>query len=233
MTTITEERTLETSARIGGFEEVLELPYDVAVRASAAMLATMRDDSVTPVLSNAHFDGHRLLATDRYRCARFDLPTTPERKDDRLLLGAAFHIPIGALRWVARVKPDRTKLRMKLATMTSGGYSVRFTQAGGMVVVDLIDMFGKLEDSEAFREIVGNFPRLMNLFTRRAESPAGAEHAFDPKLLTPITTWAAKHGGDTPFLLQLGGHPGDQTRPGCARITCGSATFLVMPNRLT
>lgn len=231
MTSIAESAPLATSPRPTGFDEVLELPYSVALRASAAMLAVMSDDKITPSLCNALFDGEKLYATDRYRAARFDLPATPPRSDDRLLLGEQFLIPAGALRWVTRVQPDKGKARTKLATMSDGGYTIRFTKINDLVAVELIDMFGAPEDEASFAIVPGHYPPVRRLFGEIPDAPAGVVTCYDPKLLGDILTWATRHGGGECVHIRPSTVKENGT-PQATSIICAAATFLIQP-RLT
>lgn len=209
--------------------ELLELPLSIAKQSASAMLAVMAEDVISPVLSAAHFDGERLLATDRYRCARFDLPTAA-LSDDRLQLGDGFLIPIDALRWVVKVKPNREQAKVKYATVSDAGYTIRYRKLAAHVAVELVDVFGRVEANQTVAEVEGNFPPLMNLFSRRGESPAGAEHRFDPKLMGALMTFAGKYSTQgEPFHLQLGANPSAPDRPGPAMVTAAGAVFLIMP----
>lgn len=235
MTIIADSPALATTPRSTGFDEVLELPLTVAIRSAAAMLAVMRDDKISPVLNSAHFDGARLLASDRYRCAKYDLPSAPDRADDRLLLGAEFLIPDEALLWVTRVKPDKEKRRTKLATMSDAGYTIRYTKIDRHVAVELIDMFGVAEAESAFDVLDGNFPPLMKLFGERTPATVVTVHGFDPALLTSLFQWASKHGGGEPARLTVTEKRGFTDKSpisDAATIACGAATFLIQPMKL-
>lgn len=210
---------------------VFEVSLSMAVRSAAAMLAVIQDDKLTPILNGARFDGEQLLATDRYRIARFPIPAVPAQTDDRLVRTGDMIIPTDALRWVTRVKPDREKSKLRLATMSDGGYSIRYTAAEGHVTVELVDLFGVIEQTSVFATRDGRFPPIEAIFTKPVtDVDDDAVIAYDPKLLGGILAWAAKHGNGAPVKMRasmrknaLGEVPGPTT------ITCEDVTFLINP----
>lgn len=228
MTTITAptEARADTST-----SSILEIPLTMAVRSAAAMLAVIQDDKLTPILNAARFDGEQLLATDRYRIARYPIPALPAQSDDRLVRTGDMLIPTEALRWVTRVKPDRDKAKLRLATMSDGGYSIRYTATDGAVTVELVDLFGLTEQTEAFRSPAGTFPPIELILAKPfTDLSVDAEVSYDPKLLGGILAWAAKYGNGAPVKMRattsenaLGETPGPTT------ITCEDVTFLICP----
>lgn len=225
MTTSTATEPTSSTAPKTGIDTVLELPLTTAIRAAAAALTAAATDDVTAVLTHAYFDGERLYATDRYRVLRYDLPATPDRADDRLVLGEPFLIHRTALQWVTRVKPDRDKVKVKLATMSDAGYTIRFTHTELALAVELVDMFGNVEQFEAFPAGDGNFPPMQNILDRWTTGTPGP-HRLDGKLLGGIMTYAAKHTTDGTFTAEFGAPAREGGIP-TLRVTAEAATFLL------
>lgn len=225
MTTPTATEPTTSTAPTTGIDTVLELPLTVAVRAAAAALTIVSRDDITPVLSHARFDGAHLYGTDRYRVVRYDLPAAPARPDDRLILGEPFLIHWTALQWVTRVKPDREKSKTKLATMSDAGYSIRFTHTELALAVELVDMFGNIEQFEAFPTGAGNFPPIHNILDRWKPAEAG-EHRLDAKLLAGILTYVAKHTTDGTVTAEFGAAAREGSITSI-RVIAENATFIL------
>ena len=216
---------------------VLEIPLSVAMQSAAAMLTSASRDDVSPILTVAHFDGSELWATDRYKVARFPMPTKPEKEDGRLELGAAFFIPRAALEWVAKIVRKSLRFNAHLATMTDTGYTIRYEHEpsesgsnGGTVTASVVDMNGKTERSQAFDTERGNFPPLARLFPAEDAEPAAMTQAFSPAFMIEILTYCKKYADrGEPFKITTYGDAGaNKARP--ALIEGAGASFLLQPN---
>lgn len=206
---------------------VLEIPLPVAVQSAAAMLTSASKDEDTPVLTSAHFDGTELVATDRHKVARFPLPTTVE-EERRLVLGGAFLIPRDALEWAAKLVAR--SLRHKGAPL-DGGYTVRYERDAdaNTVSVAVIDAFGKVERSQAFEGVTGNFPPVSRLFGQEPAT-SGKTQGFSPAFMGVILAYCSKFGGRDPFKITLNETPSGLASP--ALIEGAGAMFLLQPNTL-
>ena len=211
---------------------VLEIPLSVAMQSAAAMLTSASKDDVSPILTVAHLDGSELWATDRYKVARFPMPTRPEREDDRLELGAAFLIPRAALEWVAKIVRKSLRFKSQLATMTDTGYTIRYEHDADALTVtaSVVDMNGKTERSQAFDTERGNFPPVARLFPAEDAEPAAMTQAFSPALMIEILTYCKKYADrGAPFKITTYGDAGaKKARP--ALIEGAGASFLLQPN---
>lgn len=216
---------------------VLEVPLTVAIQSAAAMLTSASKDDVTPVLTAAYFDGAELWASDRYKVARFPLPTKPAKEDDRLELGAAFLIPRAALEWVTKIVAKSLRYKIALATMTDTGYTIRYEHepsesgtSGGTVTASVVDMNGKTERSQAFDTERGNFPPVARLFPADDVEPAAMTQAFSPAFMIEILTYCKKYADrGAPFKITTYGDAGaNKMNP--ALIEGAGASFLLQPN---
>lgn len=231
-----EQTTPDTAAAL---LPVLEIPLSVAIQSAAAMLTSASKDSVTPVLTVAHFDGAELWATDRYKVARFPLPTKPAKDDDRLTLGSEFLIPRAALEWVAKITPKSLRFKTPLATMTDSGYTIRYEHERpesqpvnrdnpGTVTASVVDMNGRTERSQAFDGVTGNFPPVARLFPAEDAQPAAMTQAFSPAYMIEILSYVKKYDQGTPFKMTLYGDGTSRVSP--ALIEGAGASFLLQPN---
>lgn len=217
----------------------LEVPLSVATQSAAAMLTSASKDDVTPVITAAHFDGAELWATDRYKVARFPMPTRPAKDDDRLELGSEFLIPRAALEWVAKIAPKSLRFKAALATMTDNGYTIRYEhehpesqpvnrEYPGTVTASVVDMNGKTERSQAFDGVAGNFPPVARLFPAEDAQPAAMTQAFNPSYMIEILNYCKKYGNSAPFKITTYGDGANRMSP--ALIEGAGASFLLQPN---
>ncbi|MBT2484790.1 hypothetical protein J7E28_08760 [Microbacterium sp. ISL-108] len=217
---------------------VLEIPLSVAIQSAAAMLTSASKDDVTPVLTTAHFDGTHLNATDRYKVARFEMPTKPASEEGRLTLGEAFLIPRAALEWVTKI----TVKSLRQSGILSGLYTIRYEResdprgegyqnAPGTVTVSVVDHAGKTERSQAFDGVVGNFPPVARLFPENPdEEVTTGTQAFNPAYMGVILAYIAKYSDrGAPFRFRVAqSNAGHKLAP--ALITGAGASFLIQPH---
>lgn len=229
MTIEAPEQTSTTEQR-----PVLEIPLSTAIQSAAAMLTSASKDDITPILTAAHFDGADMIATDRYKVARFPMPTKPATEDRRVTLGAAFLIPRAALEWVAKVTTKSLRAPHMVDT-----YTIRYEatpdakgRAGvpGTVAVSVVDYAGKTERSQAFDGITGNFPPVARLFPGEDAQPAAITQAFNPAYMIEILNYCKKFSDrGAPFKMAFYGD-GDQRKMNPALIEGAGASFLIQPN---
>ena len=232
MTMTTEAPATTTADPYRSDKPVLEIPLTVAIQSAAAMLTSASKDAVTPVLTAAYFDGAELWASDRYKVARFPLPTKPAKEDDRLELGAAFLIPRAALEWVTKIVRKSLRYKITLATMTDTGYTIRYEHEADTLTVtaSVVDMNGKTERSQAFDTERGNFPPVARLFPADDVEPAAMTQAFSPAFMIEILTYCKKYADrGAPFKITTYGDAGaNKMNP--ALIEGAGASFLLQPN---
>lgn len=212
---------------------VLEIPLTVAIQSAAAMLTSASKDDVTPVLTAAYFDGAELWASDRYKVARFPLPTKPAKEDDRLELGAAFLIPRAALEWVAKIVAKSLRHKpYSYASLTDSGYTIRYEHDADTITVtaSVVDMNGKTERSQAFDTESGKFPPTASLFPADDAEPAAMTQAFNPAYMIEILTYCKKYADrGAPFKITTYGDAGAK-KMNPALIEGAGASFLLQPN---
>lgn len=231
MTESPEITTTDTDADTA--RPILEIPLSVAMQSAAAMLTSAAKDSeVTDVIKSARFDGAELFATDRYKVARFPMPTQPAAEDRRLTLGAAFLIPRAALEWVTKI----TTKSLRAPRMVDS-YTIRYEQEdsshagdGGTLTASVVDYAGKTERSQAFDNVTGNFPPVARLFPAEDAQPAAMTQAFSPEYMIEILNYCKKFSDrGAPFKMTTYGNEGtNKMQP--ALIEGAGASFLLQPN---
>ena len=232
MTMTTEAPEQITTDNAAPLLPVLEIPLSVAIQSAAAMLTSASKDTVTPILTVAHFDGAELWATDRYKVARFPLPTKPAKEYDRLELGTEFFIPRAALEWVTKIVAKSLRYKVALGTMTDTGYTIRYEHDTDALTVtaSVVDMNGKTERSQAFDGEWGDFPPVARLFPAEDAEPAAMTQAFDPSYMIEILNYCKKYADrGAPFQMTFYGDAG-ANKMSPALIEGAGASFLIQPN---
>jgi hypothetical protein len=145
----------------------ITLPAPEAVRAAAALVVHAATDDVTPTIMSAGLqvegDVTFWCATDRFTAARWRCSTKLE--------GDEFIVPRDALLWIKGIKETSVRVRNWWGSpVEGGGYGIRITEedtgSGVEVVVELF-VGEKVERSQRFFGIKGNFPPVSRLFPER------------------------------------------------------------------
>lgn len=222
---------MTTTAAITIDRPTVTMPLGIGIQSAAAMLTSASKDDVTPVLVSAYFTGTELQATDRYKIARFPMPTeTEDANDASLILGSPFLIPRDALVWASKVILKSLRFGTSRGK-SEGNYSLKYERTGddhqpGTVTVSVVDPRGEVERSQAFDGVIGNFPPVEKLFPTEF-APVDEPVGFNPDFMAVLMGYFSKYGGKEPFTLQLQG----DRRP--AMMAGAGATFVLMPNRLS
>lgn len=206
-------------------ETTLTYPLHDAIMAAKAVLPHTGTDYVTPVIVSAELTAERWLATDRFTIGSYAI-TRPEDEaggEGSILLDRA------GVDWVAKIDPK--KLRAD-----SSDYRLTVTYSGEAApgesadVVVAISLKGRVERSQAFDEVKGNFPPVQRLLDSWQPAETAAVQSLAPVHLEKVTTFAKRNYKDRPVLMEPGNNEAAPSKPGPMRATVGSLTALIQPN---
>lgn len=216
----------------------LQIPLETAIKASAAMLVAASKDEMTRTIMGAKFTGTHLVATDRYRVAHMEMPEDEQDESKpQTRKGEEFLIPRAALEWVTKITPKSLRWKNYPATAL---YTVRFEEDGDTLTASVIDLSGRVERSQVFDGLTGNYPPVERLVVtvlegRDAEIQAAPVN-LNAALLTGILQFVHKYGDNdangsscAKFTLTKTENPHKQ---GPVLIEGAGVSFLLQPNLL-
>ena len=217
--------------------------HDAIAAASATLPHTSKDDS-TPIITAIQVGRDRWVATDRFTVGVWAV-SRPEEHDVHSLTeeeregdGPTITVPRDAVEWIAKIVASKLRqgknysavldyeLRISQDTTTTHGAWDHTTT--GDVVLEIVHG-GKVERSQAFESIVGNFPPVLRLVNDWKPASELTPISVDPAHLEKVTTFARRSEKHAPVTMELGLGPSPE-KPGPMRITFGQLTALVQPN---
>lgn len=206
------------------------LPLVQAKEAFAAVLPHISTDDVTPVITCAEMRGTRIVATDRYSVAGFELGVeVPE----------PIMLPRAAIMFIAKLN-----LRGLLMPTMLGDYRLdieahspdptRLTDVpvGGVPPTRLSVSSKKWANERVmlFEHIRGNFPPVAERLVDGFEPAAEAYPVMlKPEFVERVTAFARQYHRDQAVKFELG-KPTDSGKPSPIRTTIGNFTALIQPN---
>ena len=224
----------------------LRFPLHDAIAAASATLPHTSKDDVTPIITAVRVGRDRWVATDRYTVGVWEVSrpeehdvhslTEEERTEDHA--AATILIPRDAAEWIAKIVAS--KLRFSRSRSTLLDYELRVSQevttthgawdhtTTGDVVLEIV-WGGKVERSQAFEDVVGNFPPVLRLVNDWKPAESVTQISIDPAHLEKVTAFARRQKKFAPIKIELGLGLSPE-KPGPMRITFGQLTALVQPN---
>lgn len=202
-------------------------PIADAIEAFAAVLphALKGGSSATPVLECVQVKDGNLNACDRMTAALFELCGEND--------GEPFLVPYAAASWIVGIntKTLRGRTPYSIGIDGVGDDATPEEIREGEVTVQIIDGSGKVERSQSFDPISGNFPptvRLIDGFDPAADAwPVG----MTPANLRKVLDFAAKWHKYAPVTFELG-KTESAHRLAPVRASVGRLTALIQPVKL-
>ena len=207
-------------------------PLADAVTAASAVLPHVSKDDVTPVITTALVSCDAWVATDRFTVGRYAITRPHEgpladiaENPNRIM------VPREAVEWVAKIALK------KLRQWPAAGYALTISQdmeelegghlREGDVTVSIV-LGGKVERSQSFEPVRGNFPPVERIIENWKPATDVAVQSLGPVQLEKITAFAKRAYPEMPVLMEPGHSESD--KPGPMRVTIGSLVALLQPN---
>lgn len=238
MTTATTEATTEPKVTI----ETLTFPLAEAIAAFSAVLPHASKDDMRPVICAAMVTHEYVIATDRYSVGRWTWHTgiQPNVSDDVKLAQAANNltteivIPCEAVEWVTKIALAKLRHTSGNSSFGVNLYALTITKTVSedhKVQDDItlaITFSGKVERSQAFDVMVGNYPPVNRLLEDWEPADNAVPVGIEPSRLERVTTFAKRTYKEQPVKMEIG-KTSNPSKPGPMRLTIDQLTAIIQP----
>lgn len=226
-------------------QATITIPLEEALEAFAAVLPHAPKDNVTPIICAVRIEDNHLVATDRYTVGTFELSTIEAH--------APFTVPREVAEYIVKI----TAAGLRSGKNAAQTYALRITGTPKEVteysrtegttetLVEILPLYfdgkgefigtdsteHKVERSQAFDGLVGNFPPVRRLLAGFEEAENATPVSLGPVHLEKVTGYAKKWHKNAAIRFTMS-ETSNPNKPGPVKAEIGKLTALIQPNLL-